>query len=236
MKQTNKLFIVTCLIIIPSFTFLNAQDSVKISAIENDTIYQPVFISPDTSVVQSVESIPVKRSFAKKFWRGCGLSAGLNTSLGLFLLLLPESITKWERSDKFKLSVIKEQYKLTFTQPPVIDKDLWYVNYVGHPYQGAYYFNTMRSQGVDFWTSSLFSLGQSTLWEYVLEGSMEQPSIQDLIITPVLGSIVGELAHRVTLDMRKNGFEWYEKVVVCIINPAYVFNNGFRVQKKTYKY
>ena len=62
------------------------------------------------------------------------------------------------------------------------------------------------------------------------EGGMEQPSIQDLIVTPVLGSFVGELAHRATISMSKNGFQWYEKVLVCLINPTFVFNNGFKVK------
>jgi len=152
--------------------------------------------------------------------------------MGAFLLLAPDNITMWGRDDKFKLSVIQSQYQSSFTKPPVWDKDHWYINYVGHPYQGAYYYNNMRSQGASVLESSLFCLGQSMLWEYVWEGGMEQPSIQDLVVTPVLGMVVGELSHDAAVRMGKNGYVWYEKVFICIINPTYAINNGFKQKRK----
>ena len=69
---------------------------------------------------------------------------------------------------------------------------------------------------------------QSVVWEYVWEGGLEQPSIQDLIVTPLGGIILGELSHRATLAMRNKGFQWYEIILTCIINPAYALNNGFK--------
>lgn len=168
-------------------------------------------------------------TMGNKILRGLRYSIGLNLTLASFLLIAPDNITMWGRSDKFKLSVIKSQYISSFTKPPVIDPDHWYVNYVGHPYQGAYYYNTMRSQGAGMLESAVFCFAQSCLWEYVWEGGMEQPSIQDLIVTPILGSAVGELSHIATVKMAKNGYSWYEKVIVCIINPVYALNNGFKV-------
>jgi len=155
--------------------------------------------------------------------------------MGLFLILAPDNITMWGRDDKFKLPVILSQYRSTFIKPLVFDHDLWYINYVGHPYQGAYYYNSIRSQGATVFQSSIFCLGQSFLWEYVWEGGMEQPSIQDLIVTPVFGILLGELSHVATLQMSKNGYTWFEKVLVCIINPSFAINNGFKV-KHTIKY
>lgn len=167
-----------------------------------------------------------------KILRGFGYSLGYNLTMGAFLLLAPDNITMWGRDDKFKLSVIQSQYQSSFTEAPVWDKDHWYINYVGHPYQGAYYYNNMRSQGASVLESSVFCLGQSLLWEYVWEGGMEQPSIQDLVVTPVLGSLFGELFHVAAVRMGKNGYVWYEKVLVCIINPTYAINNGFKKKRK----
>jgi hypothetical protein len=79
----------------------------------------------------------------------------------------------------------------------------------------------MRSQGATMLQSSLFCFAQSCLLEYVWEGGVQQPSIQDLIVTPVLGSLVGELSHVATVKMSKNGYAWYEKAIICFINPAY---------------
>jgi hypothetical protein len=171
-------------------------------------------------------------SIFSKILLGTGYVFSYNTCMGLFLVLAPANITMWGRDDKFKLPVILSQYRSTFTKPPVFDHDLWYINYVGHPYQGAYYYNSIRSQGATVFQSSLFCLGQSFLWEYVWEGGMEQPSIQDLIVTPVFGALLGELSHVATLQMSKNGYTWFEKVLVCIINPSYAINNGFKTHKK----
>lgn len=164
----------------------------------------------------------------KKIGRGFGYSFLLNGTLGIFLVLAPADITMWGREDKFHPDVMKQQYIYSFTRPPVFDKDLFMVNYVGHPYQGSFYYNSLRSQGANWWQSSLFCTAQSVIWEYGIEGGMEQPSIQDLIVTPVLGTIVGELSYRAAIKMSRNGFNWYEKVATCIINPAYVINNGFK--------
>ncbi|HNR28302.1 MAG TPA: DUF3943 domain-containing protein [Bacteroidales bacterium] len=46
---------------------------------------------------------------------------------------------------------MKEQYRPTFTTFPVKDNDLFIVNYVGHPYQGSFYYNSARSQGAAIW-------------------------------------------------------------------------------------
>ncbi|HOF76391.1 MAG TPA: DUF3943 domain-containing protein [Bacteroidales bacterium] len=53
---------------------------------------------------------------------------------------------------------MKEQYRPTFTTSPVKDNDLFIVNYVGHPYQGSFYYNSARSQGAAIWQSSFFCL------------------------------------------------------------------------------
>jgi hypothetical protein len=134
----------------------------------------------------------------------------------------------WDKEARLNFDGIAEQYKWTFSRSPVFDHDLFVVNYLGHPYQGGYYYNTLRSQGASAWHSALFCLAQSVLWEYVWEGSVEMPSIQDMIVTPVLGSLFGELAHVATVKMSRNGFTWYERIIVCFINPPYVMNNGFR--------
>ena len=167
-------------------------------------------------------------SLWNKMVRGNFYVMGYNIGMGTYLILAPEYVTKWHKKDKFQLTSILHQYEESFTKPPVIDKDLFVVNYIGHPYQGGYYYNAVRSQGATFLQSSLFCIGQSLLWEYGWEGGMEQPSIQDLLTTPLAGILVGELSHVVTIKMGKNGFRWYEIALVCIINPTFAINNRFK--------
>lgn len=108
-----------------------------------------------------------------------------------------------------------------------MDEDDWGFNYVGHPLAGALYYNTVRSQNATWFQSFMFSAVQSAIWEYIIEGVAEQPSIQDLIITPIAGTILGEAFHQLTMGMRKNGFKFSEKVATLVLNPMFVLNNGF---------
>ncbi len=142
-------------------------------------------------------------------------------------LQLPRESLNWDPNNKEKYW---RNFRNAYTKPPVIDEDYWWTNYIGHPYQGATYYNAYRSQGATFWQSTIMTTVHSTFWEYVIEAGFEQPSIQDLIVTPIAGAITGELIHKMTMDMRKDGFNWYEKILVTILNPLYVVNNGYSVK------
>jgi hypothetical protein len=174
---------------------------------------------------------------AGKFGKASANAIGYNITMGTILFLAPESFTNWRKEDKLRIESILSQFGESYSNLPVIDNDDWHVNYIGHPYQGSFYYNSLRSQDVSFWYSSLFCLGNTLLWEYVWEAGFEQPSIQDLIVTPIVKVLSGELIHRATITMSKNGFRWYEIVLVTGLNPAYAINNKFvfnhKKQKKT---
>lgn len=208
---------------------LNAQ-SVAVDSLKNqnsDSTTQ--FISLNADLID----VPVAqgKSLGQKVGRGFLCSVVLDATMLGSLLVMPESVSKWSPDTKFDRDRIRNQYTSTFVNPPHIDHDLWMINYVGHPYQGSIYYNSLRSQGATIVQSSVFSLGQSLIWEYLIEGAMEQPSVQDLFVTPILGTLLGELSHRATLQMKKEGFRWYEKIATCVINPTYVVNNGFKIRK-----
>lgn len=164
-------------------------------------------------------------SIAKKWLRAEAFIGGLELSAMGTLMLMPPTVTKWE-PDFIKDA--STNLKRAFTRPPVWDSDDFALNYIAHPYTGAIYYNGLRSQGATKWQSFVFSAAQSTFWEYVIEGVAERPSIQDLIVTPVTGYFVGEIIHKATINMRRKGFNFLEKVVVLILNPMYVANNGYR--------
>lgn len=153
-----------------------------------------------------------------KIWGGIGF--------GMFglLMLAPKSVTKWK--DGYMEDALSN-LRRAFHEPPVWDEDHWEINYLGHPYAGSLYYNTIRSQGASVFSSFLFSAFISTGWEYLYEGVAERPSIQDLIVTPVVGAILGETIHQTTLAMRKNGFSIFEAAFVTLFNPMYVILNGY---------
>lgn len=119
-------------------------------------------------------------------------------------------------------------FKEAWTKPPVFDKDPASVNYLGHPYFGSLFYLTQRNYDESPLRSFLFSVFMSTCFEYFVESWSERPSINDLIVTPVVGSILGEVIYLATKEMRKDGFTTAEKIMVTVINPMYVFQNGYR--------
>jgi hypothetical protein len=165
----------------------------------------------------------------KVIGNGLFYSSCLNAVMLSGLFIAPEAFSKWEnKKERIKLKSIRNQYEHAYTTPPVIDHDLWITNYIGHPYQGSFYYNSVRCQGASILQSSLFTLVQTFLWEYVWEASIEQPSIQDLITTPLGGIIIGELINYATIAMSEHGITWYKIAIICVINPAYISNNRFR--------
>ena len=183
----------------------------------------------DSPVIDpSIVIHPLLRNQNSSFWRKAGrgeLLIGGVEIIGMgILMMLPNEMTKWEEDWQ---KVAKRHIKRTFTRPPIWDQDDFFFNYIGHPIAGSYYYNAVRSQNAKWWESLLFSTAQSCIWEYLIEGFAEQPSIQDLIFTPIGGLILGEPAHIMTMQMRRNGFNFIEKVCVLLLNPMFVINNGF---------
>lgn len=117
---------------------------------------------------------------------------------------LPESISKWDKSKGFV--ALASKYDDNIKKGPVVDKDDWVVNYIGHPVSGAAYYTMVRHQGFSRMESFAFSVAMSTFfWEYGLEAFAEVPSIQDLIITPVIGSLMGEVFYMAQQKIDANG-------------------------------
>lgn len=167
--------------------------------------------------------------FSKKFWRATSFVQGAQVASVGILLVVPTSVSKW--SDHPYQDALKH-WKRAYTTKPVWDKDDFWVN-AGHPYAGAIYYNLVRSQGATMLQSFLYSTFQNLWWEYGLEAGAEQPSLTDLITTSNIGSILGEITHRATLRMARDGFNSFgEKALVLILNPAYVLNNGFKVKHR----
>lgn len=229
----KRIFFLTVLFV---FSFkIHSQDKIVQEAdsfaVLQDTL-KSFLIKMDKPLVFDLRLNHSEDKLLRKIIRANNYSFGYNCAMFTWIMLIPESISKWDVSEKFNVPAIKKQYYKSYTQPPIIDDDMLAVNYLGHPYQGGYYYNCMRSQGATVLQSSLYCVGQSLLWEYVYEAGMEQPSIQDLITTPIAGIIAGELIHIATIRMSKGGFEWYEYAAVCILNPGYAISKGFKLNAK----
>ncbi|MCF6222369.1 MAG: DUF3943 domain-containing protein [Flavobacteriaceae bacterium] len=128
----------------------------------------------------------------KRLLYNAGLFAG--TALVSFgvLWVLPESFTNWDKEEILDYGLFNK-WKDNVKAGPVWDKDDFFLNYIMHPWAGGVYYMSARGSGYKIWESFVYSALMSTfMWEYGVEAFAEIPSIQDLIVTPVLGSILGE--------------------------------------------
>ena len=106
------------------------------------------------------------------------------------------------------------------------DGDGFTTNQFGHPYHGSVFFNAYRSNGYNFWQSSLAVFAGSYLWETFAEN--QAPAPNDFINTGFGGVVLGELAHRFSrriVSSRENGFRRQAaEISALLINPV----NGFQ--------
>ena len=107
----------------------------------------------------------------------------------------------------------------------VVDNDQFSVNQFLHPYSGSIYYGFARSAGLTFWESFLYSAAGSFLWE--IGGETTPPSINDMIMTPIGGTFLGEPLFRMAsllleTDDGKPGF--FRELGAAVISPPTGFN------------
>jgi hypothetical protein len=85
----------------------------------------------------------------------------------------------------------------------VLDNDPFSTNMLQHPYSGAIFYGFARSAGLSYELSFLYTAYGSVLWEYA--GETTPPSINDLIMTSVGGSFLGEALFRMANLLLRNG-------------------------------
>lgn len=88
-------------------------------------------------------------------------------------------------------SNFQKWFKNVTTLPQLRDGDSWVTNYIGHPLMGASVYAFYRDRGFSSKQSIAGTFLQSTLFEYTVEGWKKPPSGVDLIVTPVVGSLIG---------------------------------------------
>ena len=110
------------------------------------------------------------------------------------------------------------------------DSDYAYTNLFEHPYHGALYYNSARSNGLTFWQSAPFAVGGSLLWE--IAGESELPSVNDFAATSFGGVAIGEVTHRLSslvLNDRRRGFpRFLTELLAAAIDPPRGLNRVIR--------
>ena len=85
--------------------------------------------------------------------------------------------------------------KLFSLQYFTFDQDRFNTNAVGHPIAGLIYYQIARGSGLGSGGSFLATVAASTAWKYFGE-SNQKVSINDLVVTPAAGWVLGEASYR----------------------------------------
>lgn len=140
-------------------------------------------------------------------------------------------ISVWPQDDsngssKEELGFDRWWYNVTH---PHWDSDDWFINYVTHPYWGAAYYIRARERGLSraqsFWYSTLLS----TVYEYGAEAMIERPSYQDLWVTPVMGSLLGEFVFapwREHIRAKNEPLGTSDRLVLVLTDPLDAINGA----------
>lgn len=104
----------------------------------------------------------------------------------VFVFTIDRGLSKDIRKSNFQRWI-----KNITTLPEIPDGDDWITNYIGHPLSGASAFAFFKNFGFSNKVSFFATFLQSTLFEYTVEAWKQPASGVDLILTPVLGSLIG---------------------------------------------
>jgi hypothetical protein len=134
------------------------------------------------------------------------------------LYVMPESVSGWTSEQKRSFSFNKWVEKV---KEIGFDEDDWYLNYLAHPYWGATYYIRARERGLNKFHSFLYSALLSSLYEFGAEAFFEPPSIQDLVVTPCAGSLLGMYFEKIRQGIKAKGDQqsWYDKMVLVLTDP-----------------
>lgn len=195
----------------------------------SDTLVSDVVNIPPVSPYSMPYSLTGRSYDWTRLWVNTGVLSSAFVGTLVVLECLPEDATNWNRAEIQDVPLFKRWHNHVIKEGPEWDGDKFYFNYLLHPYAGAVYFMGARSCGFNFWQSMLYSTLVSNVgWEYGIEAFMERPSIQDMIITPVVGSLIGEGFYRAKRRLVDNDYCLFGSrvlggIVAWLIDPVNEF-------------
>jgi len=221
-----------------SFKIL-APESDKAFFIKNDSQKKGEFIASFNLGINNpgIFSLkkPLEKELAQKNKKRYFKAAIEITSLNVTIWLFNRYIIK-EKWAYVSWDSIRDNLESGFTW----DKDTYWTNLLGHPYQGAINYSIARANNLNVLESTLFTFFGSVTWELFLESRGDKdnpPSRNDLILNTLGGLALGELlfkAANLFIDESAVGFERvFRETMAFIANPGNVFRvisgDAFRV-------
>jgi Domain of unknown function (DUF3943) len=198
------LFFIICFSYSQALDTSSLDNSLPLAVLDSSVVQADetplVLVDSLSSSLDTIAPVPAKNPIVYpppyRDWRRLGYTSSMYIGATVVafgvLWVMPESATNWDK-EEIKEKGLLWKWKENVKAGPVWDEDDWVLNWITHPYCGGIYYMTARSAGFNVLESFGYSTIMSTFfWEYGIEAFAEVPSIQDLIITPVVGSAVGE--------------------------------------------
>lgn len=183
----------------------------EVNTVNNRQLWKDV----DISVRDTAELIPTRK---KHFWR-----AGSEWFLAQ---AFPATFNRFITKDPYSYISFKNFINHQKLSAWDWDDNQFTTNQIDHPYHGQIYFNAFRSNGYNFYESSIATVAGSYMWE--TGGETQHPSINDLVNTTFGGIILGEMTHRVSrniLARSRNGHNVVgNELVALLVNPVNSLN------------
>jgi len=114
-----------------------------------------------------------------------------------------------------------DSVKQNFDKGWIVDTDDFWANGLLHPLHGNLNFNAARTMGLNMYESFGYAFLGSLIWEQFAE--IQPPSLNDQVNTPFGGSMVGEVAFRLSrmiLDSGGYAPSTWRQVFAFLINPV----------------
>jgi hypothetical protein len=109
-----------------------------------------------------------------------------------------------------------------FSHGFIWDLDSLSLGFFAHPYHGSIFFNAARTNGLTFWESIPYAAGGYLVWGFIFEN--DQPSYNDLLITTMGGTFLGETFYRISSlilnDIARSGGAAWREVLAALVDPA----------------
>lgn len=204
----------------------------RMAPIASDSLQPAPFYTTTSSApyTRNIYDMPYSASRSchnwKRLWTNTAVLSGAFAGTLLVLECLPEDATSWNRDELQSVPLFKRWYNHVIKKGPEWDHDNLIFNYILHPYAGAAYYMAARSCGFNAYQSLLYCACISTIgWEFGIEAFMERPSIQDLFITPLVGSAIGECFYKTKRKIVDNGYtlagsRLLGNVVAFLVDPV----------------
>jgi hypothetical protein len=128
----------------------------------------------------------------------------------------------WLLNEDWALDVDAESWSRNLELGWEWDENQFSTNMFAHPYQGSFYFNAGRANGLSYWESVPLVFVGSWTWEHF--GETHRPALNDFFMTSFGGPSFGEMAYRISATIRDEQASGAERIaretLALFVNPV----------------